>query len=258
MNATALPPCFSRPNRIPRLSRPWKRRPAISILGCIFTPTGGSWLFSLGCFRGGMHLSQEEELIMLLIGLTGKAFAGKDLVAMHLLRQHGFFKMAFADPLREGLKTMLGLGEWNFTPAGKESTIEWIGKSPRELEQTLGTEWGRDQVNVEIWCRLMHRRIRARKAAGMGLIVISDVRFLDEARFIHSHGGHIWRIVRPGAETTEHSDHPSEQDGLRIVEDAAILNDGTIEELKEQVDEAVDKLFDEMGQNNLRRSASCL
>ena len=58
--------------------------------------------------------------------------------------------------------------------------------------------------------------------------------------------------------TTEHSDHPSEQEGLRIVEDAAILNDGTIEELKEQVDEAVDKLFDEMGQNNLRRSASCL
>lgn len=195
---------------------------------------------------------------MLLIGLTGKAFAGKDLVAMHLHRQHGFFKMAFADPLREGLKTMFGLGDWNFTPAGKESTIEWIGKSPRELMQTLGTEWGRDQVHVEIWCRLMDQRIRARKAAGMGLIVISDVRFLDEARFIHSHGGHIWRIVRPGAETTEHSDHPSEQEGLRIVEDAAILNDGTIEELKEQVDEAVDKLFDEIGQNNLRRSASCL
>ena len=58
--------------------------------GCIFTPTGGSLLFFRGCFPGGLHLSQEEELIMLLIGLTGKAFAGKDLVAMHLLRQHGF------------------------------------------------------------------------------------------------------------------------------------------------------------------------
>jgi len=195
---------------------------------------------------------------MLLIGLTGKAFAGKDLVAMHLLRQHGFFKMAFADPLREGLKTMLGLEEWNFTPAGKESTIEWIGKSPRELEQTLGTEWGRDQVHREIWSRHMDSRVRARKAAGMGLIVISDVRLVEEARFIHSHGGNIWRIVRPGAETTEHSDHPSEQEALRIVEDVTILNDGTIEQLKEQVDEAVDKLFDEMGQNNLRRSASCL
>lgn len=182
---------------------------------------------------------------MILIGLTGKAFSGKDTVAGHLHRQHEFFQMAFADPLREGLKTLFGLGDWNFTPSGKESVIEWIGKTPRELMQTLGTQWGRDLVHRDLWCRHMDRRVKPKLTYGRP-VVISDVRFLDEARFVHSHGGQIWRVLRPGADTTAHSDHTSEQEHQRIVADLDLINDGTIEQLFEKIDSAYESILEEI------------
>ena len=181
----------------------------------------------------------------ILIGLTGKALAGKDTVAGHLHRLHEFSRLAFADPLREGIKAMFGLGDWNFTPEGKERVVEWIGKTPRELLQTLGTQWGRDLVHQQIWCRLMDQRIKPRMAYGRR-VVITDVRFVDEARYIHSHGGQIWRVLRPGAATTAHSDHTSKQESQRIVADVDLLNDGTLEQLFEQVDAAYSARLDEM------------
>lgn len=188
---------------------------------------------------------------MLLIGLTGRAFAGKDTVADHLKRHHGFFKMAFADPLREGLKTLFGLGDWNFSPEGKEEDIPWIGQSPRQLMQSLGTEWGRDRVHPEIWCRHMDLRVRARARTGHGLLVIPDIRFVEEARFVHSRGGKIWRVVRPDAPTTVHADHSSEQEQNRIEEEVTLLNDGTLEQLFEQADELLDQAMEEQAMEEM-------
>ncbi len=181
----------------------------------------------------------------ILIGLVGLAFSGKDTVAAHLHRQHGFHRMAFADPLKEGLKTLFGLGDWNFTPENKESEIEWIGKSPRELMQTLGTEWGRTLIDRQIWCRHMERRVKPKLSHGRP-VVISDLRFFDEHRLVHSHGGQIWKVIRPGAETTYHCDHLSEQEGRRIVADVELINDGTLEQLFEQVDSAYERLLEEI------------
>jgi len=181
----------------------------------------------------------------LLIGLTGKAMAGKDTVSGHLFRQYQFFRQAFANPLRDGLQAMFGLGDWHFSPEKKEEVIDWIGKSPRELMQTLGTQWGRDLVHRDIWCRHMDWRIQPHLCRNAP-IVISDVRFIDEAQFIHSRGGQIWRVLRPGAETTPHSDHTSEQESQRIVADVELINDGTIDELFERVDAAYHAQLDEV------------
>jgi len=171
----------------------------------------------------------------MLIGITGPAFAGKDTIATILCWSHGYFCESFADPLRTGLEAMFGLQESHFDREHKEQVIEWIGKSPRELLQTLGTQFGRDLVNRQIWCRHMHRRLQE-YPLWCKSIVIPDVRFVDEARLIHSHGGVIWRVIRPGAETTAHSDHTSEQEQRRIVADVELLNDGTIAALQRSVD----------------------
>ena len=175
----------------------------------------------------------------MLIGITGPAFSGKDTIANHLCWSHGFSCEAFADPLRDGLSALFGLFPHHFDAKHKETVIEWIGKSPRELLQTLGTQWGRDLVNRQIWCRHMHRRLQEYQDNWAASVVIPDVRFIDEARFIHSHGGVIWRVIRPGAETTAHSDHTSEQEQQRIVADVELLNDGTIQALQRAVDAAL-------------------
>jgi len=92
---------------------------------------------------------------MRLIGLTGPAGSGKDTVARLLCEQHGFVQIAFADPLRAMLKAGLGLTDEHFNNReDKEAPLEWLGKSPRQLLQTLGTEWGRRQVHPHLWLEL--------------------------------------------------------------------------------------------------------
>jgi len=92
---------------------------------------------------------------MRLIGLTGPAGSGKDTVARLLCEQHGFVQMAFADPLRAMLKAGLGLTDEELHRRDlKEAPLEWLGKSPRQLLQTLGTEWGRQHVHPHLWLEL--------------------------------------------------------------------------------------------------------
>lgn len=190
----------------------------------------------------------------ILIGLTGIAMSGKDTVAGHLYKQDDFFRMGFADPLRDGLKAMFHLVDWHFTPEGKEIVVEWIGKTPRELMQTLGEEWGRQLVHRHIWIRHLERRMKPKVIRGQPGI-ITDVRHVEEARLIHSNGGQIWRVIRPGAATTAHSDHTSEQEAHRIVADVDLVNDGTLEQLFEQVDEAYSVRLDEVEEAQRLRMA---
>lgn len=179
----------------------------------------------------------------MLIGLTGPAFAGKDSVAEHLAKQSGFVVKAFADPIRDGLKAMFGLGDWHFMPENKETIIRWIGKSPRQLMQSLGTEWGRDLVARDIW--LKHLEIRTRDLLELkeGRVVITDIRMVNEAAMIHHLGGGLWRIVRPGQQTTPHADHTTEQEQQRLVPDLTLVNDGTLADLHQQVDDALANLI---------------
>lgn len=107
----------------------------------------------------------------MLIGITGPAFSGKDTIANHLCWTHGYTCEAFADPLRDGLSSLFGLLPHHFDAKHNETIVEWIGKSPRELLQTLGTQWGRDLVNRQIWCRHMHRRLQEYELYGTPIAV---------------------------------------------------------------------------------------
>lgn len=187
----------------------------------------------------------------MLIGLTGAAFSGKDTTGRYLHKHHQFFSKAFADPLRDCLRIMFGLTDWHFLPEHKEEKIEWIGKSPRKLLQSLGTEWGRDQVARNLWVRHMARRVQPILNGG-GDVVITDVRFLDEAELIHRFGGQIWRVIRKEGQKTKHADHTSEQESKRIIADVDIENFGTLEQLYERIDEAL-RFEIEHGETHERR-----
>lgn len=174
----------------------------------------------------------------MIIGLTGAAFSGKDTVGIYLARSHNFSMFAFADPIREGLKAMLDLTASDFKPENKERTIDWIGRSPRQLMQSLGTEWGRELVGATIWTDHMARRIDSATRAGED-VVITDVRFNTEVDLIKRLGGEIWRVSRPNAETTSHWTHRSETEAAAIAHDRQLINDGTVEQLYEQIVEAL-------------------
>jgi hypothetical protein len=166
-----------------------------------------------------------------IIGLTGPAGAGKDLAASMV---PGSCRVAFADPIYQGLSTMLGIPEAELRDrSAKERPIVGLGASPRQLLQTLGTEWGRQMIRDDIWLRVAWWRWEQLAAGGISLIVVPDVRFANEAQLIRSNGGEVWMVHRPGVEPV--AAHCSE-DGIPLgLIDRLIVNDGTVDQLRERV-----------------------
>lgn len=179
----------------------------------------------------------------MIIALTGRAFSGKDTVGAYLSRAHNFAQFAFADPIREGLKSMMYLDDSHFKPENKEVVVPWIGQSPRQLMQTIGTEWGRNLVASDIWVRIMAQRLYHAMRASDD-VVITDLRFFTEVEMVKQMSGQIWQINRPDADTTEHSQHQSETEASQIVPDRVITNDGTLEQLYEKIDFALGYLYE--------------
>jgi len=162
-----------------------------------------------------------------IIGIAGKARSGKDTAAEFLMtRGVCKYRYAFADPIRAMLKAGFGIDmsdpAWL---ARKEAPIARIGKSPRKMMQTLGTEWGRELVNRDVWIIAAQMQLE-RHGKGM---LISDVRFDNEAHWIRLNGGLVIHLSRPtGAPVAPHAS----EGGIGFeTEDVEVLNDGDIETL---------------------------
>lgn len=126
-----------------------------------------------------------------LIGLTGRKFAGKTTVAKTLTPE--FVQVSFAEPIRQML---YAIGVTEVEMADKETVIPRFGKSPRYMMQTLGTEWGRDLINPDIWINLAKAKIEELNTKFPLLnVVVDDIRFDDEAEMIRSLGGAIWEVI---------------------------------------------------------------
>lgn len=166
-----------------------------------------------------------------LIGIAGRARSGKDTVANFIIAAIGGYRYSFADPIRAMLAP-LGVDMSDpYWQARKEDIIPALGVSPRRMMQTLGTEWGRNLISPDLWLVLAHQRL-LRNGPGM---VISDVRFENEAAWIRKHGGRIIHVIRPEAKAVEA--HASE-DGIEMLDtDVQLFNSGTLEELQLSVRE---------------------
>lgn len=164
-----------------------------------------------------------------ILALTGAAGAGKDTAAKLLQEEYGVGLYAFASPLKAALNAM-----FNWHPS-KWDDREWkervqpdIGKSPRQLAQTLGTEWGRDLVHKDLWTLLAKRHVDQAMHAGLPGIVFTDCRFQNEADIVNSMGGLVIEIKRDGVGAV--ATHSSEL-GIGRPADGTVLNVGTIADM---------------------------
>lgn len=165
----------------------------------------------------------------MIIGLQGAAGSGKDTAAAGLI---GFYPLAFAKPLKDGAKPLFDLTDEQLHGKLKEKPDPRWDVSPREIMQELGDHCRNYNSNFFI----THMRSRIEKAQSQGIknIVITDVRYDNEARLIRELGGKIVKIERD-ITTTKHSGHSSEQGILSDLVDHTVYNNRTIEELIEKV-----------------------
>lgn len=137
-----------------------------------------------------------------LIGITGKAGAGKDTLAAGLKGRSGVI-YSLASPLKRGIETMFGLPSTVWERDQKEVVIPWLGVSPRRLAQTLGTEWGRELIAPDVWLRVAERAITEALREG-ALVVVPDIRFDNEAEMIRRLDGIVVRVERDVAAVEAH------------------------------------------------------
>jgi hypothetical protein len=191
---------------------------------------------------------------MIVIGLCGRAGAGKNAVATALVRRHGFSEMAFADPIYSGLSAMCGIPvETLKNRATKELPIPWFGGvSPRRALQTLGTEWGRQMIADDLWVRLALRRLDELRESGSPGAVVTDVRFDNEASALREWAtgmAQVWQVCRQSAPIIEAgaAAHSSEAGISATAIDAVIHNDGTLQTLAEEVSRLLGRQYRAIG-----------
>ena len=147
-----------------------------------------------------------------LIAFTGLATCGKSTASQVLAERLNYTRMSFATPLR------LMLGAVGLTAeqlyGRKTEIIPWLGKTPRELMQTLGTDWGRNMIHKEIWTLIAQNNIAKHCAEKKNGIVFDDCRFDNEARMINALGGIVIRVYRANTGTMGHASEAGVSDEL--------------------------------------------
>jgi hypothetical protein len=167
----------------------------------------------------------------MIVGLTGYAQHGKDSLGT-LFEGIGYRKYAFADGLRKCVLTLDPLvyddvDVVRYSSLLADEGYEGAKRRPevRRLLQVFGTEVGRNILGEDTWVNALHvawaNDLRPNA-------VITDVRFHNEADFIHEFGGILIEAIRLNEDGTPFdngigTDHPSERFIKELPVDAGIV-----------------------------------
>jgi hypothetical protein len=123
----------------------------------------------------------------IVIGFAGRAEVGKTTIANALatnLRQrgHSVSVAPFAAPVKRIAREM----GWDGAKDAKG----------RRLLQLLGTECGRECIGPDVWVDLWRRENIDRVPIPFDVLIIDDVRFLNEAAMIRELDGPVYEVRR--------------------------------------------------------------
>jgi len=181
-----------------------------------------------------MSLFTDEELGVTpnysVIGLTGYAQSGKDTVASILVEKYGYTRIAFAEKIRDflyGINPMVACSPTGYL----QDLVNLVGwdnakQEPqvRRLLQDLGIS-ARELLDENIWITSA-----LSKVSKGDRVVVTDVRFENEAMMIKLMGGQLWRVKRVGFGPVNEHVSESELDGYKV--DQIFVNNGTLEDLE--------------------------
>lgn len=180
----------------------------------------------------------DRQTRPIVIGITGIAGSGKDTAANILVANHGFTRIALADPIKDLFDRLSG-------PTRQlHKELEAAGRSQRWAWQVIGTEC-RESINAfDHWIdhaligmeylHSVHSPPRTR-------FVVPDVSYEHEVLKLHDWainlGGiyQTWRIDNPRVQPITESGHSSEEGRRSLKADIWIRNDGTIDQFRQRL-----------------------
>jgi len=189
---------------------------------------------------------------MQIIGIAGKKRVGKDTVAgyitNYLEKRYNklVLKIGFADPIRE-IGYIFG---WNWTQMfdKKDNIHEHWGISWRTFVQQVGTDLFRNTWRTDAWIKLMEIRLKDADSNFLDYLIISDVRFNNEAELIKNFNSNKASlpnvIIKIDRDTGLVDNHESERGISKW--DYNLYNIGSLEALKLQCELFADTLIPPM------------
>jgi dephospho-CoA kinase len=155
--------------------------------------------------------------------------------------------MALAAPLKEAVQSWFDFSADQVHGDSKDAIDPRYKLKPREVLQWIGTE-GVRSLYPDVWADYLIRKANetlanslveriTRGSYGLRItdyVVVTDVRFLNEARKIQEAGGQIWHVWRPGLAQMAHASE-RECDSIADIADVLIDNSSTLDALREQV-----------------------
>lgn len=130
---------------------------------------------------------------MKILGLTGKAGAGKDYVyetvdaALHT--NEAVRRMAFADGVKIDIQESIA--------SGRDLVMLWekpYSDEVRSLLQWWGTDYRREQ-DPDFWVKRGVEQLNLLRKYGTDIVCVTDVRFQNEVDIIHQMGGIVVEVV---------------------------------------------------------------
>lgn len=175
----------------------------------------------------------------MILGLTGRAGCGKDTAGQYLVERHGYRRFAFADVLKTAalhINPIIFDGE-RLAPLVAVHGMDFVKRhhpEARRFLQELGLAMR--GVDPEVWMRPLAELANSTDEH----IVVTDVRFVNEAEMVRSLGGRVLRIDRRDAGLSgEAAAHASETPLSLSVIDYAVDNNGSLHTLYEQLEDII-------------------
>ncbi|MER5304597.1 hypothetical protein ABT039_34735 [Streptomyces lasiicapitis] len=177
----------------------------------------------------------------------GRAGSGKDSAAARLISRYQFVRVAFADPLKESamrLDPIIGAEGTSYgaLPIRLSDVVKRYGwdraknsyPEVRRTLQRLGEAVRGD--DPDFWLRMALDKISTADRWSLP-VVVSDVRYANEADALRAAGALMVRIERPGATAGgEAAQHVSELDLDAYPADVTVTNAGSLDDLYAMTD----------------------
>lgn len=160
-----------------------------------------------------------------VIGFSGKAGVGKDTYKDSVLRltNYKYVPYSFAGPLKKACEFMFGWSQDQIEDRKFKEAIDpaW-GFSPRRAMQLLGTEFGR-VLKPTLWLDFATKKLQEVQAYDFAGLVVPDVRFENEAKWVRDLGGILVHLEASDLKTDVPA-HASESGVARVDGDVVIVN----------------------------------